>query len=79
MHGGVPDAQSLCNFGSDRASTAEHDTHLGAIAHAELAAAGGQGSEALEWLSKTGMWVLDGASKVGVGVATAALKVALGL
>ncbi len=61
------------------ATTAEHYSEIGDIANAEIEAAKGNESKALEYLSKTGKWSLGIAEKIGVGVATAAIKSTLGI
>ena len=52
---------------------------MGAVASAVVVAKHGQGSKALEYLSKTGKWVLDVATKIGTTVAAAAIKESLGI
>jgi hypothetical protein len=55
-----------------------HDTAVGAVAAAEMAAKAGAGPQALAWLRQAGPWALEHAAKIRVGLATAALKTALG-
>jgi hypothetical protein len=57
----------------------EHDTSVGAVASAEVAAKEGNGPKVFESLAKAGQWALDVAVKIGVGLATQALKTALGI
>ncbi|HET9533305.1 MAG TPA: hypothetical protein VFQ92_23325 [Blastocatellia bacterium] len=57
----------------------EEYSQIGAVASAEVEAKNGQGSKALEYLSKTGKWVLDVATKIGTTVAAAAIKESLGI
>lgn len=61
----------------DEATEAEHYSSMGAIASAESCAKKGDGTGALEHLSKAGKWALGIAEKIGVPVATEALKVAV--
>jgi len=51
----------------------------GAVASAESCAKKGDGSGALEYLSKAGKWAIDVATTIGVPVATEALKKVIGL
>ncbi len=73
------DLASLRGHLRNEASAPEHDSAIGAVANAEIAAKAGDGPGALAWLAKAGQWAFDNASKIGVGVATAALKAALGV
>lgn len=57
----------------------EHDASIGTLAEAEREAKNGNGAKALEYLAKSGKWVLDVANKIGVEVATSALKTSMGL
>jgi hypothetical protein len=57
----------------------EHQLDIGAIAAAEASAKAGNGPKTLEYLKKTGVWVLDVASKIGVPLAVAAIKAKAGL
>lgn len=57
-----------------QASEPEHDMAIGAVAAAQAEAKKGDGSKAMEYLSKAGQWALDIAVKVGVPVAIEALK-----
>jgi hypothetical protein len=57
----------------------QHDSAVGEIASAEIAAMKGDGPGALQHLAKAGKWAFEIATKIGVTVAAAALKVALGL
>ncbi len=62
-----------------KATKPQHDSSIGEIANAEIAAKEGNSEKSLEHLSKTGKWVFEVATKIGVSVAAAALKIALGL
>jgi CheY-like chemotaxis protein len=64
---------------SKSASSADDYSEIGSIANAETEAKNGDGSKALEYLSKSSKWTLDVAQKIGVGVALAAIKVSLGI
>lgn len=57
-----------------QATEPEHDMAIGAVAAAQAEAKKGDGSKAMEYLSKAGSWALDVAVKVGVPVAIEALK-----
>lgn len=61
------------------ATEPEHDSAVGAVASAEVAAQNGDGAKVLEHLATAGKWVLDVAQKLAIPVAIAALKSALGL
>jgi hypothetical protein len=62
-----------------KATTAEHDASIGAIAAAELAVRNGDGSTALQHLAGAGRWTLDVATKIGTTLASELIKKALGL
>jgi len=63
----------------EEAKNPEQYTEIGAVASAEIEAKNGQGSKVLEYLSKTGKWVLDVATKIGTTLAAAAIKESLGI
>ena len=60
------------------ADTPEHDSSIGEIAAAEVAAKC-KGPQALEHLKKAGNWALGIAEKIGTTIAESAIKSALGL
>jgi hypothetical protein len=60
-------------------SEPEHQMAIGAVAAAEMEAKKGEGSKALQYLSKAGEWALEVATKIGVSVATEAIKKSAGL
>jgi hypothetical protein len=61
------------------AQTPEQYIAIGAVASAETEAKQANGPKALEYLSKTGTWVLDVATKIGITVAAAAIKESIGI
>jgi len=63
----------------EKATDAEHDITVGSLALAEQAAKKGDGSKTLEYLAKTGKWVLDAATQIGATLAAEAIKKSLGM
>jgi replication fork clamp-binding protein CrfC len=61
------------------AETLEHDTVIGQVAAAEIAAKDGNGVKTLEHLKNAGQWALNVAEKVGIPIAVVALKSSMGL
>jgi hypothetical protein len=61
------------------AETLEHDTAVGEIAAAEVAAQANKGPKALEHLKKAGKWAFSVAENIGTTIAAEALKKAMGL
>ena len=62
-----------------KADTLEHDSAIGEIAAAEIAAKNADGAQVSEHLKKAGKWSLEVAEKIGTTLATAALKLVLDL
>jgi hypothetical protein len=57
----------------------EQYADIGAISSAEVEAKQGNGSKALEYLSKAGKWTFDVATEIGTTLAAEMLKKALGI
>jgi len=70
---------TLRNSLRNEANTAEHDSSIGAVAKAEIAASEGNGSETLKQLKNAGKWALSVAEKIGTNVAAQAIKSSLGI
>lgn len=61
------------------ANEPEHETAIGAIAAAGMAAKQGDGAKTLAYLKKAGSWALDAATKIGTDIAAAAIKSSMGI
>jgi hypothetical protein len=75
-------AAELASLGArlkEEAKEPEQYTAIGNVMSAEKEARQGNGAKMLEYLSKTGQWVLEMAKSIGVPVAIEALKRAMGL